>query len=664
MAKIVEQLVLQDHFSATMGRYIQQMQYAATFTSRMAQAAGVASAAAGTLSSALVQQATVSSTAARAAGLQSTALAEMAAETDRAAEAADAATEALKRQERQAQSMGSAAQSLVDKLKGMATTYLSMKGVQMLVNAADQMSQINARLQLMTGSAEEAAAAQDKIFQAAQRSRGAYADMANMVSQLGMMAPDTFGDTDELIAFAEQVQKQLAIAGSNGAGAAAAITQLTQAMASGVLRGEELNSIFENATPIAQTIAEYMGITTGQLREMAAQGQVTADVVKNAMLSAAEETNAAFAQIPMTWSQVWTMAQNTALQALQPVLNGISWLANNLDTVIPYFAGAAAGLLAFAAASYVASGGLSKLLSSLTQINPIAVAIGIAVGMVVYHIAQWVQSVGGLKIAWLTAVDTVLTGMDNLKIWLTSGFYALGNALDQFNIKVASVTNSIADYFGDMKVNALTSIQDLANGAVDAINWMINQVNKIPGVAIDTIDRLTFAANAAAQNEAAKASRAADLAAMKAAAQNTAAQRAAALEDMQRQAYSNHMQRQVEIYNAKLDQAANAGNEDTGLGEIPGMSDLTDTVGSIGKDVGSIKKESSLTGEHLKSLVDVATGKYIQQVNLGGNTTVIQIQGQNTGKTKEDRQALADALKMVLAEQWAAGASRAMALPI
>ena len=304
------------------------------------------------------------------------------------------------------------------------------------------------------------------------------------------------------------------------------------------------------------------------------------------------------------------------------------------------------------------------MISSITSINPLAALFGAAVGIVVYMIAQWVQSVGGLQIAWLIVVDAVLTAMDNLKIGLTTGFYLLGNALDQFGLGAASVANSVIDFFGDMKVGALENIQSMANGAIDIVNWMINQVNKIPGVAIDTIDQLTFAANAAAENEAAKASRAADLAAQKANAQNMAAQRAAALQDMQQQAYSRHMQRQVGIYNAKLEKAANAGNEGAGLGEIPGMSDLTSATKDVGKDVKSIKKDVSLSNEDLKSLVDVATGKYVNQINLTSQTPVITVNGQNTGKTKEDRQALADALKMVLAEQLAAGAAGAMALPI
>lgn len=663
MATITEVLVMQDKFSASFGKYIKLAEQGTASTREMNDAIKKVTQDASMLATTnrlAAAQSEAVAAAARARAAETAALAaQERLEAQRARAAAQAANEQAKAHEKEAQ----AANNLIDKIKGLVGAYVGMQGLKTLVNMSDEITQINARLQLMTGSAEAAAAAQDKIFQAAQRSRGAYTDLADLVTQLGMMAPDTFSSTDELVAFAEQLQKQMAISGASGASAAAAMTQLTQALASGTLRGDELNSVLEQTPLIAKTIADYMGLTTGQLRDVAAQGQVTADIVKNAMLSAADETNAAFEQIPLTWSQVWTMAQNSAMQALQPVLNAISWLANNIDTLIPYIAGITAGLLAFAAASFVLSGGLTNLMASLAAINPMALLIGAAIGIVVFMIAQWVQSVGGLQIAWLTAVDTVLTGLGNMKVKFVYGIYTLLDSLDQLSIGAQSVAYGVADYFGDMKVNALTSIQGLANGAIDAINWLINQVNKIPGVAIDTVDQLTFAANAAAENEAAKAARASTLAGLKADAAARSAQRQADWNDLKNKVYSDHMQRQVGIYNAKLEKAAQAGDS-SGIGEIPGMADLASATKDVGKDVKSIKKDVSLSNEDLKSLVDVATGKYVNQINLTSQTPVITINGQNTGDTKADVDAMIDKLKLTLAEQWAAGASRAIALPI
>ena len=253
-------------------------------------------------------------------------------------QAAGVTKEAQRATESYSQSQKAAAAStntLTNSVRNLLGAFAGMQAIRWLVNTSDQLTSINARLQLMTGSAEAAAAAQNEIYQAAMRSRGAYADMADFVSQLGTTAGNAFRDTNELIAFAEQIQKQLAISGASGASAQAALVQLTQGLSSDALRGEELNSVLQQTPLIAKTIADYMGVTIGEMRELASEGKVTADVVKNAILGATAETNAQFEQMPMTWAQVWTMAQNIAIRALDPVLQAISWLANNIETVGP-----------------------------------------------------------------------------------------------------------------------------------------------------------------------------------------------------------------------------------------------------------------------------------------------------------------------------------------
>ena len=167
------------------------------------------------------------------------------------------------------------------------------------------------------------------IYLSAERARGSYQATADAVSKLGLMAGDAFGSSQEIIAFMEQVNKQFTIAGTEAAGVDAAMLQLTQAMASGVLRGEELNSIFEQAPTIIQTIADYLDVPIGSIREMAAEGQITADIVKSAMFAAADETNAKFESMPKTFSQIWTSFQNTALMAFQPVLQRMNEIANS-----------------------------------------------------------------------------------------------------------------------------------------------------------------------------------------------------------------------------------------------------------------------------------------------------------------------------------------------
>lgn len=576
---------------------------------------------------------------------------------------------------RAAEQASNSGDRLMGTLKGILGAFSAIGAVKWLANTSDAMTSINARLELMTGNAEAAAAAQNEIYAAAQRSRGAYTEMANLVSQLGMMAPEAFSDasgnlnTGELVAFAEQLQKQMTISGASGQSAAAAMVQLTQGLSSGTLRGEELNSVLEQTPMIAKTIAEYMGVTTGQMREMASEGAITADVVKNAMLSAAAETDAAYEQMPLTWSQVWTMGSNMALQAMQPVLDLISLAANNTERMIPIVTGLAAAVTVYAGAQTAANAATwlgvaaNRALITTMLANPflwVAVAVGVAVGA----LALWVQSVGGVQVAWLTAVDVVLSGVDNLRIGIYTGMYAIQNKFGEFGLAAFTMGVNVVNFFGDMKVGALEQIQGMANGAIDIINWMISKVNLLPGVAIDSIDKLTFASTAAAANEAAKASRADALAKSQAAVAKQEADRAANLNRMRSDAYSAHMQRMVGIYNAKTSGAGPSNADFRNLYNVPSFDEMAGTLGDIGKDVNGIKKSVDLSNEDLKSLVDVATRRYVNNINLTSQTPVITINGQNTGRTKEDREALADALKLVLAEQWAAGATNAIAMPI
>lgn len=669
MAVIKETLALEDRFSAAFNKYVKLVEQSTASTKELQQATTQVSQSARLASTAYELAATKADAAAAAARAQAAQTAALAAqerlEAQRAREAARAQAEQAAAQDKTA----AASSALTGRLKNLLGAYVGLQTVQKLVETSDQMTQINARLQLMTGSAEAAAAAQDKIYQAAQRSRGAYMDMADMVAQLGTLAPDAFTDTDELIAFAEQLQKQMAISGASGQSAQAAMVQLTQALASGTLRGDELNSVLEQTPMIAKTIADYMGVTTGQMREMASEGAITADMVKNAMLSAAAETDAAYEQMPLTWSQVWTMGSNMALQAMQPVLDLISLAANNTERLIPIVTGLAAAVTVYAGAQTAANAATwlgvaaNRALVASMLANPF-LWVAVAVGVAVAAIAVWVQSVGGVQVAWLTAVDVVLSGVDNLRIGIYTGMYAIQNKFGEFGLAAFTMGVNVVNFFGDMKVGALEQIQGMANGAIDIINWMISKVNLLPGVSIDAIDKLTFASTAAAANEAAKASRADALAKSQAAVAKQEADRAANLNRMRSDAYSAHMQRMVGIYNAKTSGAGSSNAALSDLYNVPSFDEMAGTLGDIGKDVKGIKKSVDLSNEDLKSLVDVATRRYVNNINLTSQTPVITINGQNTGRTKEDREALADAIKLVLAEQWAAGATNAIAMPI
>lgn len=221
------------------------------------------------------------------------------------------------------------ANSLMQTIKGAVAAYATIQTLSAALNLSDQLTSTTARMNLMNDGLQTTQALQNMIYLSAERARGSYQATADAVSKLGLMAGDAFGSSQEIIAFMEQVNKQFTIAGTEAAGVDAAMLQLTQAMASGVLRGEELNSIFEQAPTIIQTIADYLDVPIGSIREMAAEGQITADIVKSAMFAAADETNAKFESMPKTFSQIWTSFQNTALMAFQPVLQRMNEIANS-----------------------------------------------------------------------------------------------------------------------------------------------------------------------------------------------------------------------------------------------------------------------------------------------------------------------------------------------
>jgi putative tail length tape measure protein len=188
------------------------------------------------------------------------------------------------------------------------------------VKTTDQLTQLRARIDLINDGSQSTAEIMDKVFSAANRSRGSFLDMADSVAKLNLLAKDAFTSNDEAIYFVEQLNKQFKIAGAGVQETTSAMYQLTQAMAAGKLQGDEFRSIMENAPMLAQSIAQEMGLSVGQLKEMSSQGLITADIIKNALFASAEETNAKFAEIPMTFQDIGTKLQNDLIAALQPVM--------------------------------------------------------------------------------------------------------------------------------------------------------------------------------------------------------------------------------------------------------------------------------------------------------------------------------------------------------
>lgn len=667
MAAVREELVLVDRFSAAFGRFLNLMSRAAGAGKTAAASQTQFEGAARMAGTSLDQMAGAATEAATAQERLDSAVDRAASSTQ---ELGDAAGKASGNQDKMNRSMNqgqNSAAGLERRMLGLAKAYLSLRTARAFVDLSDTMTQTTARLDRMNDGLQTTAQLQDMIYQAAQRSRGNYQETVDMVGKLGTMAGEAFSSNAELVAFAEQINKQFKLAGTSTQGAQAAMLQLTQAMSSGVLRGEELNSVLEQAPTIAQTIAKHMGVTTGQMRELASEGKITAQVVKEAIFAAAEETNAAFESIPLTFSQAWTMAGNAAVNSFRPALQKLNDLLNSelgqkaVNGLISGFellgsaAGGAIDLMAagaqlvadnwdlveallwgLAAAALVAGGSMAAaaMTSAVAWAAanwPLLLIVG-SVALIIYMARQmgftW-EEIGGIVggvfgFMYAAAMNNFIVPTQNV---LANFANFVGNFLNGSAAAVKAL-------FWDMAASGLSYISKLAHG-------MEELINSIPGMQISfayKVDNLYGKVKQASQNvkdasgwkEYVKAWDFVDYSA----GVNVGRAAGRALDNFNAGDLLSGFSGSSANYAAMLDASG-----------IPGSLD------AIGKDTAAIKRSVSLSEEDMKLLVDMAERQYVNNIRLTAQTPIINVNGQNTGDAELDRQRLADALQAILMEQ-------------
>lgn len=562
----------------------------------------------------------------------------------------DRASSAVSRASGQVDNFNRKQQQAQNEAKGVANAWGSVKkyigsalaaiSVQKIIDLADTMTTTRARIDLMNDGLQTTDKLQSMIMASANRSRAAYQTTADAVSKMGIMAKDAFGNNAELIQFTELINKQFTIAGTSAAGVDAAMLQLTQAMSSGVLRGEELNSIFEQAPTIIQTIADYLGVPIGQIRAMAAEGQITSTIVKNAMLSSADEINAKFNAMPMTFAQVWTLAKNIALEAFGPVIQaigaGAQWIYENWSTIAPIFWGLAGAAIAYAvalgiqtAATWIANGAAKAFFVTLLS-NPLF-WIALAVGVVIAALYKMIQAVGGVKNAWEICKAALVVAWTALKVAFFAVYNWIANLIDKLKLCWQKAGVAIANFMGDMKVSVLTILQNMINGAIGIINDFISLLNKIPGVNIDLIEQVTFATTAAAENEAAKQARADALNQYEADIKAAQAERDATYSAAKQELADATAQLSETYANARAE-AAQA-NSDAGVSDWNTDQYDVGNVDSVGS-VGSIESDVNIADEDLKFLRDVAEMRYVQ--NFVTLTPTVAVDAQISEKVDVD----------------------------
>lgn len=556
---------------------------------------------------------------------------------------------------------------LTGALRGLVGTLLSVQGVKALVGLSDEMSQTSARLDRVNQQYGTAVALNEMIYQSAQASRGAYQQTADLVGKLGTLAPDAFSGPEELVAFAEQINKQYVLAGTSAEGAAAATLQLTQALSSGTLRGEELNSVLEQAPTIVQAIGDYLGKTTGEIRELASEGQITSEVVKAAILSAAEETNAAFDAMPVTWAQRWTMMKNTALQAIQPVLNGLGWMADNIEIIGPLVLGLGAAFGIFKVAANWTTIATAATTAFTTATNFLSIGLGVLSGNSAAASAAVLTFNSALMaspITWFVGILAVLvgavyagvaafnalTGSSVSATGVLTGFVGGGLAIvGNGFIFLWNTIGSFANFLGNIFINPVAAVEnlflDMVANVLEAVKSLASGIEGIAGVIgvdlgwSDAIDEgLSKVRNR--QNTLKSESGLRDF--------------AAPID-------------YIDVSAAGSSAYQWGANLFGGSSTTPGFDwetlaeEANASLGDIAGDVSSINKSTMLANEDIKSLVDMAERRYVNNINLSTQAPVITVQGQNTGNTAEDRRALADTIKMMLVEQRASASLRSTA---
>lgn len=365
----------------------------------------------------------------------------------------------------------SSGNGMVGVLGKVAAAVGSVMGVKQIINLSDTMSQTKARLDLMNDGLQSTKELQDRIFDSAQKSRGSYQDTADLVSKLGLNAKDAFENTAQIVDFAEQVNKQFVISGASAEETKNATLQLTQALSSGVLRGDELRSIFEQAPTLIQSIANYMGVPIGRIRDMAAEGQITAETVKNALLGCADETNAKFASMPLTFSQLWTNFKNRAMQAFQPVLEKINELANNgkLEEYIGKIAEA------MVTVSDVIMNVITWVLDHQDIVKAAFIGLSVAIGamtvaMWAFNIASYANPVIWIVLAIIAVVALLVAGI----VLVVEHWNEIKDAASACWEGVKSAWGNVTDFFKGIWNSIVSSVTGLWNNIVSIFTTIKN----------------------------------------------------------------------------------------------------------------------------------------------------------------------------------------------
>ncbi len=643
---------------------------------------------------------------------------------------ADGAGSKIKKIGDESRKASKGADTLTSSIKRIVAAVGGMKAVQGLTKLTDDMTNTNARLKLLTGDADSATSFYNDIYRAAQRARAPVDSFADTVTKMGLNAGHAFSSNEEMLQVMENIAKQFQISGASADEQKNSMIQLTQAMAAGALRGEELNSILDSAPGIARNIEKSMGWATGSIKQYAEKGLVTAEVVKNAMLDSTEEINRQFKEMPMTFSQAATMVKNQARKAFKPIGKMLSnavnsdrfagamdlagraiyglvniasygfgvignivdaaadnwyWLAPVIGTVtaavIAYKV--AVGLAAAAQAVYNAVLAASPITWVVIGITLIVAAV-LAAAAAFNHFGNISNTILGTLVGAVMGAGSFILNI--LKIIVNffisvvesiinawhQGIYMVKLGIYNFEVAAATAWNNVLDGASKAATGIANAFIEGANLAIGGINWIINALNKIPGVDLATIGTMSKksvsigtkidvgsikAPTAPSMTTLGKFNTTSGAEAWKAGWEkgsdlgNKASDKVSGALSKLTKGYEGIKDAAKGMGGTYKKSAAGAGGAGKGAG---GGSGGKSNVGSVDK-VKSVQDDISLADEDVKMFRDLAERKYINKIELKTVQPSINVTENNKGGGGSDAKGIANLLAKVIEEERSEG---------
>lgn len=538
---------------------------------------------------------------------------------------------------RKLQEGSSAADKMAGIIKKALITYASFRSVKAFVGLSDEMAQIKARLDAINDGHQTTLELQEMIYKSAQRARGEYKMTMDIVSKLGSQAKTAFNSNKETIAFAENLNKLFTISGTSAQGIDSVMYNLTQAMASGVLRGQDLNAVMANTPELLQYVSKYMNEPIEKIRKLAEEGKLSASVIKNALLDATDKIDKKFNKMPMTFGQIAVSMKNRFLRNIEPALNrlndfanskafqefsdralfyleevtkgifmateiaikGMNFVSDNLWLIEPAAVAAAAGFTAYTVATNAAK--LATLKLNLAMFKSPMFLIPAIIALIVAAYLKWANSVGGVGVAHLIVVNAIKNYMASLIINTRNDISDMIYQWQMYKVGIARMKNGVLDHLDSMRIKGLTILENMVNGAIGLINKLIDLVNKIPGVGIETIDQVSMVAGAKAEAARKKAERDQSLEMVADQVERDKALRDSETKKIAFKYESEKFQREREIAKKQAEKLNAEKTEDKlPKFEVPKYAELP----GIASDINDLKKSAAGTKENTEKLKD------------------------------------------------------------